>query len=129
MLNIQTAGGFYHPRFCLNFGRIGFPVAGGYYPSLSQNTVSQNLVEIPAKAWYNVIENIFQKSTLFLSFFEKIYRKFGVPPEERAYVIKFYLTGVFAIAMEWLNNDCNDSMDFIIKIINDCVPSERSING
>ena len=66
---------------------------------------------------------------MFKYIFEPILVQFGVPPEERAYVIKFYLTGVFAIAMEWLNNDCNDSMDFIIKIINDCVPSERSING
>ena len=58
---------------------------------------------------------------MFKYIFEPILVKFGVPVNERAYVIKFYLTGVFAIVMEWLGNDCKDDMEFIIKVINDCV--------
>lgn len=65
---------------------------------------------------------------MFKYIFEPILIQFGVPPEERAYVIKFYLTGVFAIVMEWLDNDCKDDMDFIIKVINDCVFGARKIN-
>ena len=65
---------------------------------------------------------------MFKYIFEPILIQFGIPLKERAYVIKFYLTGVFAIVMEWLDNDCNDDMDFIIKVINDCVLGARKIN-
>ena len=65
---------------------------------------------------------------MFKYIFEPILVQFGVPLKERAYVIKFYLTGVFAIVMEWLDNDCKDDMDFIVKIINDCVLGARKIN-
>jgi AcrR family transcriptional regulator len=65
---------------------------------------------------------------MFKYIFEPILVQFGVPLKERAYVIKFYLTGVFAIVMEWLDNDCKDDMDLIIKVINDCVLGARKIN-
>ena len=65
---------------------------------------------------------------MFKYIFEPILVQFGVPRKERAYVIKFYLTGVFAIVMEWLDNDCKDDMDLIIKVINDCVLGARKIN-
>ena len=66
---------------------------------------------------------------MFKYIFEPILIRFDVPLAERAYVIKFYLTGVFAIVMEWLDHDCRDNMDFIIKIINDCVLGARNIDG
>ena len=66
---------------------------------------------------------------MFKYIFEPILVQFGVPLKERAYVIKFYLTGVFAIVMEWLDNDCADDMDFIIKVTNDCVLGARNIHG
>ena len=65
---------------------------------------------------------------MFKYIFEPILLKFGVPLKERSYVIKFYLTGVFAIVMEWLSNDCNEDLDFIIKVITDCVLGARNIN-
>lgn len=66
---------------------------------------------------------------LFKYVFEPIMTQFGVNAKERPYVIKFYLTGVFAIVMEWLGNDCKDDIKFIIKIIYDCVLGKREING
>ena len=66
---------------------------------------------------------------MFKYIFEPILVQFGVPLKERTYVIKFYLTGVFAIAMEWLDNDCSDDIDFIIKVMRDCVLGARDING
>lgn len=66
--------------------------------------------------------------SMFKHIFEPILVQFGVPLKERAYVIKFYLTGVFAIVMEWLGNDCNGDMDFVAKVINDCVLGARKIN-
>lgn len=66
---------------------------------------------------------------MFRIVFEPILTRFGVPAKEHPYVIKFYLTGVFAIVMEWLDNECREEIDAIIKIINDCVLGERSIDG
>ncbi len=66
---------------------------------------------------------------MFKYIFEPILERFNVPGTERPFVIKFYLTGVFAIVMEWLDNDCKEDTDFIIKLICDCVMGERNING
>ena len=54
---------------------------------------------------------------------------FYVPEKERAYVIKFYLTGIYAIVMEWLDKNCSDDTATVIKVIIDCVMGERNING
>ncbi len=66
---------------------------------------------------------------MFRYIFEPILEQFNVPGKERTFVIKFYLTGVFAIVMEWLDNDCKEDIDLIIKIICDCVMGDRNING
>ena len=66
---------------------------------------------------------------MFEHIFSPILARFGVPEAERSYVMKFYLTGVFAIIMEWLNNHCSDDMKMMIKVITDCVMGERHING
>jgi hypothetical protein len=43
--------------------------------------------------------------------------------------MKFYLSGITAIVMEWLDNDCADSVDDIIKIIIDCVMGKVNVDG
>ena len=68
-------------------------------------------------------------SKMFDHIFSPILERFHVPEKERAYVMKFYLTGVFAIVMEWLDNNCSDGMETVIKVITDCVMGERNING
>ncbi len=66
---------------------------------------------------------------MFKHIFDPILSRFHVPEKERAYTIKFYLTGVFAVVMEWLDKNCSDDMDTVIRIITDCVLGERNING
>lgn len=66
---------------------------------------------------------------MFKHVFNPILERFNVPEKERAYVMKFYLTGVFAIVMEWLEKNCSDDMATVIKVITDCVMGERNING
>lgn len=66
---------------------------------------------------------------MFKHVFNPILERFNVPEKERAYVMKFYLTGVFAIVMEWLDKNCSDNMATVIKVIIDCVMGERDING
>ena len=66
---------------------------------------------------------------MFENIFSPILARFCVPEAERVYVMKFYLTGVFATVMEWLDKSCSDDMDTIIKVISDCVMGERNVNG
>ena len=64
---------------------------------------------------------------MFKYIFEPILARFHVPEEVRVYVIKFYLSGIYAIVSEWLERDCADSINSIIKIIDDCVMGPRDI--
>ena len=66
---------------------------------------------------------------MFKQIFNPILDRFNVPEKERAYVMKFYLTGIFAIVMEWLDNNCSDDIATVIKVITDCVMGERNANG
>ena len=58
---------------------------------------------------------------LLKDIFDPVLTRYRVPENERKYILKFYLTGITAIVMEWLNNNCTDSIDFVSKIITDCV--------
>jgi len=66
---------------------------------------------------------------MFEYIFNPILERFHVPENERSYMMKFYLTGVYAIVMEWLDKNCSDDMATVIKVITDCVMGERNING
>ena len=73
------------------------------------------------------MDDVYKK--MFRYIFNPILSRFNVPESERQYVMKFYLTGVFAIVMEWVNCRCSDDMDSICRIITDCVLGERRIDG
>ena len=64
---------------------------------------------------------------MFTHIFNPILSRFRVPEKEREYIMKFYLTGIFAIVMEWLDKDCEDDINDIIKIIIDCVMGGRGL--
>ena len=42
-------------------------------------------------------------------------------------MLKFYLTGITAVVMEWLKNDCKDSIEEISRIIIQCVIGQNKI--
>ena len=65
---------------------------------------------------------------MFTHIFNPILERFHVPQNERGYVMKFYLTGIFAVVMEWIDKNCSDDIDAITKVITDCVMGERNIN-
>ena len=65
---------------------------------------------------------------MFENIFNPILECFHIAPKERAYIMKFYLTGIFGIVMEWISHGCSDDMDVIIKVITDCVMGERKIH-
>ena len=71
-------------------------------------------------------DNIYSKMFKFI--FNPLLERFDFPEEDRSYVMKFYLMGITAIVMEWLNHDCKDSIEDIAKIIMECVLGKMNIN-
>ena len=88
---------------------------------------NQRLFKVSIKQFHSMhMDEVYGK--MFEHIFSPILARFCVPETERGYVIKFYLTGVFAVIMEWLNKNCADDMKTVIKVINDCVMGERAVN-
>ena len=73
------------------------------------------------------LNDVYRK--MFEYIFNPILERFNVPENKRSYMIKFYLTGVYAIVTEWLDRNCSDDMETITEVIIDCVMGERNING
>ena len=64
-------------------------------------------------------DKVYQR--MFSCFFDPLLARFDFPENTRSYVMMFYLSGITAIAMEWLADDCADEIDTIIAVITDCV--------
>ena len=57
---------------------------------------------------------------LFSHIFSPILDEHHVPAAHKGYIMKFYLTGVTAVAMEWLKRDCAEPLEDICGIILRC---------
>ena len=64
---------------------------------------------------------------MFEFIFNPVLERFSFPEEDREYVLKFYLTGITAIVMEWLKKDCKDSIEDISRIIIQCVIGQNRV--
>jgi len=62
---------------------------------------------------------------MFYHIFEPILKRFGVPESDRKYLMTFYIHGLNAIITEWLKSDCKDSIEYIISVMNKCIPSRK----
>lgn len=71
-------------------------------------------------------DSIYDK--MFKYIFNPILDRFDFPEKDRIYILKFYLVGITAVVMEWLENDCAEEIDDIIRIIIDCVVGKSAIN-
>ena len=58
---------------------------------------------------------------LFEQIFDPILERFSVPQNERKYRMMFYLSGIKAIVEQWLSEDCKESIDEVVDIIQRCV--------
>ena len=58
---------------------------------------------------------------MFKYIFDPILARFDYPKEEREYVMKFYLTGITAVSMEWIANDCKEEIERMVGIIRKCI--------
>lgn len=65
---------------------------------------------------------------MFRHVFTPILERYGVPQQDRAYLMAFYIQGLMAILAEWLKGDCADSIEHILAIIRRCImrPQENS---
>lgn len=58
---------------------------------------------------------------MFRHVFTPILDRYQVPVEDRRYMMAFYIQGMMAIVTEWLKDDCKDSMEHIMAVIQQCV--------
>ena len=71
-------------------------------------------------------DKVYEK--MFVHIFDPILTRFDFPEETKAYTMKFYLSGITAIVMEWLENNCADSIDTITGVIMQCVVGKLYAN-
>ena len=72
------------------------------------------------------LEETYQR--MFRHVFNPIMERFDFPVSERNYVIAFYINGIIAIIMEWVKNDCCDTIEQITDIIIKCVIANKFEN-
>ena len=98
------------------------------YPYLTFIKDNQRIFKVSIKHFNSLgMDDVYGK--MFKHIFNPILERFHVPENERSYIMKFYLTGVYAIVMEWLDKNCSDDMETVARVITDCVMGERNING
>ena len=64
-------------------------------------------------------EDVYKR--MFENIFDPILDRFGYPPDDRQYVMMYYLNGINAIVTEWLKNSCDKSIEEISEIITVCI--------
>lgn len=58
---------------------------------------------------------------MFRHVFMPILDRYGVAEQDRPYIMTFFIHGIMAVVTEWLKNDCDDSMEHVISVIQRCV--------
>lgn len=58
---------------------------------------------------------------LFQHVFIPILERYNVPDIDRTYIVSFYIHGIMAVITDWVRNDCKDSIEHIMAIIEQCV--------
>ena len=53
--------------------------------------------------------------------FTPILDRFHIPPSEQKYMMPFYIHGLIGIINEWLKEDCKDSVEHIISVMQICI--------
>ena len=68
----------------------------------------------------NVFKEQYVVNHLHKNIFEPILNRFLVPKNEQKYIISFYLSGMGALMIEWIKNDCKEDIQTIINILMKC---------
>lgn len=62
---------------------------------------------------------------MFKFVFMPILERYQVPAYMRGYLMEFYVQGLMAIIMQWLKNDCKETIDEIIDVMQVCTKMKR----
>lgn len=62
---------------------------------------------------------------MFRHVFTPILDRYGIPQQDRGYIMAFYIQGLMAIISEWLRRDCADSIVYVVDMIQRCVKRRR----
>ena len=62
---------------------------------------------------------------MFHHVFTPILDRYGIPQQDRRYIMAFYIQGLMAIISEWLRNDCADSIAYVVDMIQRCVKRRK----
>ena len=65
------------------------------------------------------VQNTFQK--LYSEIFEPILDRFGVTDWKKNYMMMFFLRGTYSVIIEWVKNDCKESVSEISELLTDLV--------
>ena len=64
---------------------------------------------------------------LFEKVLDPILKRFRVNPDYRRHMMTFYINGMIAVIMEWLKNDCKESIEEIASVLEYIVGSRADI--
>lgn len=68
---------------------------------------------------------LFNAEKVYLKMYDKFFypalNAFNVSEKEKPYIFEYFTKGVVAIIKKWIEKECEDSVDFITKLIIDCV--------
>ena len=53
--------------------------------------------------------------------FAPILKRYQIPEADREYVLQFFISGLMAVINAWLKNDCQDSVEHIISVMQLCI--------
>ena len=68
-------------------------------------------------------------SRLFKYVFNPVFDRFNFPERDRSYIVKFYLNGITSVTLEWLEKDCAEEINDIIRIIMNCIIGDFGIEN
>ena len=68
----------------------------------------------------NVFKEQYVVNHLHKNIFEPILNRFLIPKNEQKYMMSFYLSGMGALMVEWIKNDCKEDIQTIINILMKC---------
>lgn len=57
--------------------------------------------------------------------FMPILNRYQVPLSNQKYMMPFYINGIMGIVNEWLKEDCEDSIERMISVIQVCIPGHK----
>lgn len=64
-------------------------------------------------------DKIYKK--MFKNIFSPILTRYGVSTDEHEYTMEFYIKGIGAVVMTWIDRDCKDDITKICDIIKKCI--------